>query len=150
MPTSDLKELCLAYLKERNSEVLGMLAIKCASAPNGPGQILALFDFLAHFYENQDFCGCWARRTAAEQPTGDTKIRSEVLRGKAELVQFITSLLAENMTSLGSEESAALARKIYLLYEGAVSESHLQLNIWPVTEAREMCEILLTQAQRQN
>lgn len=135
-------ELCLAYLQQRHAAFIEGIEAYCKAAPAGENQLLGLFDFLASFFNSKDFCGCWAQRTIAELPVEDGILRVEILQEKKHLVRLITSLLANNFPTLDSSRRDALARKIYLLYEGAVGESYLQNNAWPISDAREMCALL--------
>ena len=36
-----------------------------------------------------------------------------------------------------------LAKRIYLLYEGALTESHIHQQSWPIDSAKELCEYIL-------
>jgi len=135
-------ELCLAYLQQRHAAFIEGIEAQCNAAPAGADQLLALFDFLAGFFNSKDFCGCWAQRTIAELPVEDGILRAEILQEKKHLVRLITRLLTDNFPALSQDDRAALARKIYLLYEGAVGESYLQNDAWPISDAREMCALL--------
>lgn len=135
--------LCLAYLQQRHAAFIEGIEAHCKAAPAGPDQLLGLFDFLASFFKSKDFCGCWAQRTIAELPVENGMLRDEILKEKKHLVSLIIRLFTDNYPGLDPDKRSALARKTYLLYEGAVGESYLQSAAWPIVEAREMCELLL-------
>lgn len=137
-------ELCLAYLQHRHAAFIEGIAARCKAAPAGVQQLLALFDFLADFFNSKHFCGCWAQRTIAELPVEEGILREEILSEKNHLIQLINQLLRDNFSGLEAGQQAVLARKLYLLYEGAVGESYLQNDKWPITDARELAALLLT------
>ncbi len=137
-------ELCLAYLQHRHAAFIEGITARCKAADAGARQLLALFDFLADFFNSKDFCGCWAQRTIAELPVEEGILREEILAEKNQLIRLINQLLQDNFSSLEAGQEAALARKLYLLYEGAVGESYLQNDKWPITDARELAALLLS------
>jgi len=135
--------LCLAYLQQRHAAFIEGIEARCKAAPAGKEQLLALFDFLADFFNTKDFCGCWAQRTIAELPVEEGILREEILAEKSHLIRLIHQLLQDNFSGLDTERQTVLARKLYLLYEGAVGESYLQNDSWPITDARELATLLL-------
>lgn len=136
-------ELCLAYLQHRHATFIeGIEKAALAAAADG-SQLLALFDFLEDFYHTKDFTGCWAQRTISELPTGDGTVREEILAQKQQLIRLIERLVATNRPQLNDDAQLALARQVYLLYEGAVSESYLQADNWPIASAKNVCKALL-------
>ncbi|MEM9260628.1 MAG: TetR/AcrR family transcriptional regulator [Bacteroidota bacterium] len=136
-------ELCLAYLQHRHAAFIEGIEAAALAAPADGSQLVALFDFLEAFYHTKDFTGCWAQRTISELPTGGGAVRKEVLTQKQELIRLIERLVASNRPQLTEGAQQALARQIYLLYEGAVSESYLQADSWPIASARNICKALL-------
>ncbi|MEL6140991.1 MAG: TetR/AcrR family transcriptional regulator [Bacteroidota bacterium] len=138
-------DLCLAYLQDKNAHFLHDLADFCGQVPTGEKQLIAIFDFLLAFFETEDFNGCWAMKTVSEITTKDERIRAEVQQQKAEFLAYIEKSLAKNLPVLEMTKRKRLARQIYLLYEGAVSESFLQQDNWPIEEAKSICTHLLVQ-----
>ncbi|NQX93092.1 MAG: TetR/AcrR family transcriptional regulator [Flavobacteriales bacterium] len=133
------KELCIAYLEHKNSTFKTDIKQYCLAKPSGKEQILALFDYLKEFYQQNDFNGCWCIKTVAEIPTDEEVIREEIQNQKLQLIKFIESLLESNINVTEKTQLASMARRIYLLYEGAVSESHLHRADWPIIEAKNIC-----------
>ncbi len=139
---SSKDELCLAYLQQRHAVFQRDLHEFLASYQEGTDRVVGLFDFVQEFYETEDFGGCWCIKMIAEIPAQDVVLRAEIQRQKHALLQLIQSEL-EKQTSPLAESSDTLARKMYLLYESAVSESHLHQADWPIHMAKEMSIKLL-------
>ena len=114
----------------------------------GEAQVLALFDFLQSFFQGKDFNGCWCLNTIAELPKGSERIKEEIQKQKHQLIQFITSLAKSFLSTDDKTAYEALARRIYLLYESALAESHLHQAPWPIDDARELCKILLSNQRK--
>ncbi len=136
-------ELCLAYLQHRHAEFINAIEEHCRNQPAGIDQLLGLFVFLEGFFNTKSFCGCWAQRTIAELPLEGGILRDEILAEKAQLIQLVNNLLVENFPSVSEDILVSSGRKIYLLYEGAVGESYLQNDEWPIRDAHDMCQHLL-------
>ncbi|MDT7833379.1 TetR/AcrR family transcriptional regulator [Flavobacteriaceae bacterium S356] len=137
------EDICLAYLQYKNSAFLTKIKEVCASKKKGIGQVLAVFDFLEAFFKDKDFNGCWCINTISELPKENQRIRSEIQQQKNSLINFLTELVGQNLPDHSTLEQQKLAKQIYLLYEGAVAESHLHQNDWPITSARELCNSII-------
>jgi len=57
--------------------------------------------------------------------------------------QYIKQLVKQNKAGLKPADQKQLANRIYLLYEGAVTESHLHSEIWPIKEAIKLLKEIL-------
>lgn len=134
------EDICIAYLRFKNEAFLKDITSYTRSKAEGKAQILAIFDFLQLFFRDKDFNGCWCIKTISEIPKDNERIKNEIQNQKMNFIQFIRELLQDNLKNLNAEALNSLSRKIYLLYEGAVAESHLHQAEWPIVEAREMCE----------
>jgi len=137
-------DVCLAYLNHKNTVFLKELKSYCSSKNVGNDQLLGIFEFLEDFYSNVEFNGCWCIKTIAEIPKEDQKIRKEIQNQKKLFMDLIKSLLVFNKANLGSDRINSLTKQIYLLYEGAVSESHLHGDNWPIKESKNVCELILS------
>ena len=134
------EDICIAYLKYKNDNFIQDLKKYISNKETGKKQILSLFDYLNQFYKQKDFNGCWCINTISEIPKQNENIRSEILMQKEGLITYISELIMEN---IGYANSLDLARKIYVLYEGAISESHMQNNDWPIASAKSICDAIL-------
>jgi len=137
------EDICLSYLKFKNTTFLSEIKDYCQTKPGGRSQVLAVFDFLELFFRNKDFNGCWCIKTVSEIPKDNDKIRTEIQVQKNLFIQLITGLVANNIENLREEEIDSLSRKIYLLYESAVAESHLHQANWPIKEAKNLCSQII-------
>lgn len=136
-------ELCQAYLDHRNTHFMKAIRAFVAPLAVGKEQILGVFGFLKSFYNEDGFNGCWCINTIAEIPEDNSIIRTEIQKQKNGLMLFMETLLEAAYPELMPKERDKLAKKVYLLYEGAVAESNLHNAIWPVEAAEELCALLL-------
>lgn len=134
------EDLCIAYLASKDSALIAELQEFCEREPKGDDQLLAILKFLIPFFNSDDFNGCWCIRTIAEIPSNNEKIKHQIKNGKKALLDFINSLVQVNKPKLVKKQQVQLANRIYLLYEGAISESHLQGEAWPIHENIDMLE----------
>jgi AcrR family transcriptional regulator len=137
------EELCVSYLKYMNSNFLSDIVSYCNSKPKGKPQVLAVFDFLQEFFIDKEFNGCWCIKTVAEIPRDNTLIRNEIQNQKKAFIHIISQIVKANIKRKTDIAYSSIAKQIYLLYEGAVGESHLLQKDWPITEARIICSKLI-------
>lgn len=137
-------DLCLAYLQSRHADFQKDIDVFCRKAKAGKAQLIALFDFLNAFFKTENFSGCWAMKTVSEITTEDERIRGEIQSQKKDLLDFISTLLRENFPDKSKTDNLRISRQIYLLYEGAVAESFLHQDNWPIESAKEVCDRLLS------
>ena len=137
------EDICLAYLQFKNSAFLNDVEKYCMSQPRGEKRAVAIFDFLQEFFEDRDFNGCWCIKTAAEVPVEKKKIKAAIQRHKQHFIEFIFRILDENVETQSDEELDVLVKQAYLLYEGAVAESHLHQDDWPIRTAKALFVKLL-------
>ncbi|MEK6153004.1 TetR/AcrR family transcriptional regulator [Flavobacteriaceae bacterium 3-367] len=128
--------ICIAYLKHKHHHFMHALTDFIRALPKGKGRILGVFDFLSEFYREPNFSGCWCIRTVAEIPADELQIRTEIQQQKKELLTFLREVILDNHTDVSKRAAKELAHSLYLLYEGAVSESHLHQNDWPIKSAK--------------
>ena len=139
------EDICVAYLQFKDATFMKDIEEFARSKDKGISQVLAVFDFLQQFFEDQDFNGCWCLKTVAEIPKDNDRVRKEIQSQKEGFLGLISTLINENLTGIEAKRADSLTRKIYLLYEGALSESHLHKNDWPIGEARNLGAQILTQ-----
>ncbi len=138
------EDICLAYLKFKNTTFLKDIEAFCSSKKKGKPQILAIFDFLQLFFKDKDFNGCWCIKTVSEIPRDNVVIRNEIQKQKNLFIELITKLIANNLDNIREEDKIdSLARQIYLLYESAVGESHLHQQDWPIKETKNLCSQII-------
>ena len=137
------EDLCIAYLEARDETLIENISKFCADKAKGNDQLIAVIEFLILFFKDKDFNGCWCIRTIAEVPKDNHKVRDKIKENKNLLLNFIHQLVAENKPGLAEEAQQKLARRIYLLYESAVTESHLQTDSWPIHESIDLLKSIL-------
>ena len=137
-------DICIAYLEFKNGELMSDLRVFVNKYEKGNAQILSLFDFLKTFFKSKGFNGCWCINTVSELPHSEENIRAVIKGQKKGLIQFIKNLVEENIETNSKSELEILSKQVYLLYESAISESHLHQDIWPIKSAKGLCEKLIT------
>ncbi|NNL15114.1 MAG: TetR/AcrR family transcriptional regulator [Flavobacteriaceae bacterium] len=132
--------LCLAYLNHKEEQFYNKLSVFLNSKQKGKVRVLALYDFLRELFRDSNFKGSWNHNILAELPKNNTIIKEEIFKNKTVLRKFITDLVK---TNLEVKQPEKLASKLYLLFEGALVESFLQQDSWPIKEAKEIALILI-------
>ncbi len=134
------EDICIAYLKYKNTNFINDIKEFTLNTPKGKEQLLSLFKFLELFFRSRDFNGCWAINTISEIPKENQKIRAEIQQQKSQFKILIETLVESNFPHQSENENRLLAGHIYLLYEAALSESHLHQEVWPIELAIELCK----------
>lgn len=134
------EDICLEFLKRMDSNLMEKLNALVASYPEGPQRVLSLFDFLTNFFNEDGFRGCWCLNTISELPRNDKRIMTEIRLQKNQFKTWIEQLIVKNGIT---QNSKILANKIYLLYEGAIVESQVHMDDWPILEAKSMAREIL-------
>jgi len=70
-------------------------------------------------------------------------VREKIKENKNLFLDFIKTLVGENKPKLTKKQQDKLATRIYILYESAVSESHLHNDDWPIHESLDMLKGML-------
>ena len=136
-------ELCVAYLKNMHNSFMNGLDAFIKSKNEAKQQLLGIFDFLRELYIKPDFNGCWAIKCIAEIGSNNNAIRQEIQNQKLNLLAYLKKLIENNLPNNSIAETEKLANAIYLLYESAISESHLQQNDWPIYSAKSLAKQLM-------
>ena len=138
------EDICLAYLRFKNTTFIEHIEAFTTSKPKGEAQILAIFDFLELFFQDKEFNGCWCIKTVAEIPSDNERIRNEIQAQKNSFIALISKLVTTNLDTIEATQITSISRQIYLLYESAVGESHLHQSNWPITETKKLCSQIIT------
>ena len=137
-------DICVAYLQYMNRSLINDIEARVAPLPEGKKRVLGLFDFLWDFFRSEDFNGCWCIKTVAEVPEDNTSIMNEIHSQKDALRAYIERLVKDNIPGLTPFELQQTSNQLYLLYEGALAESYLHNDNWPIESARRLGQKLLT------
>jgi len=136
------EDICIAYLQERHNILMPALAYYTKGKAQGRAQLLGVFDFLRDFYREDDFYGCWAIKTFCEIPPQNEKILATIQQHKKELLLFLGELVHENLNNISKAEVEKISSGLYMLYESAITESHLHKSDWPIHMARSIAPSL--------
>lgn len=138
-------ELGLAYLKEASREWFAAIS-KTVEKAGTPGErLLAAFDFLEQHLPRQTFRGCKFMNMLAEVDASGRALQQQVLEHKQQVRQLIAKLVAAALPEQARKQASLLSDTCYLLFEGAIIESKIHRDIWPVKAARKAVETLLQQ-----
>lgn len=136
-------ELCTAYLRHKHGTFLEAFDTYVNDVQKGKKRIMAIFDFLKEFYESEGFNGCWCINTISEIPKEKIELRREIKNQKNEFREVVLNVVKDSLPELKPKKRKELSNQIYLLYEGAVSESFLHNEAWPIESAQSICKSLL-------
>lgn len=128
------EDICLAYLDYMNDTFISSIKDHISKAQQGKPKVIAIIDFLRGFYKQDGFGGCWCIRTVAEIPRDNKKILAKIQNHKMELLSIIEDTVSD-ATNLNHQNASSVAKQLYVLYEGAVSESYLHRSDWPIISA---------------
>ncbi len=137
------EELCVAYLEYRHTVFMSDIDAFVQRQKGSNSGIVAIFGFLKSFFKQKEFNGCWCLNTFSELPKDQMKVKKVIQDKKSDFLKYLQGLVQASLPNLSVEQRKALGRKIYLLYESAISESQLHQNIWPINEAEKMAKNLI-------
>lgn len=139
--------VCIAYLEKRHHDFMEALGKFITSRPAGEKQLVAIFDFLRDLYRAGNFHGCWAQKTLGELSPKDEKIHQTIQKHKKELLLFLGDVVGENISNVSKAETEKISGGLYLLYESAITESHLHQNDWPIHLAKSIAPQLFAKTK---
>lgn len=139
------EEICVAYLEHRHEAFMDAIESYCQNKKQGKARVLGIFDFLKAFFDGEEFNGCWCLNTISELPKDNEIVRTVIQKHKRDFLEWVDVIVKDSVSDALTSQNTTLAKQIYLLYEGAVSESHLQRKSWPINSAKQMCEILINE-----
>lgn len=137
------EDLCLAYLDKRDNQFLIDIEAFCNKKTKGNKRLIAILEFLLQFFNSKDFNGCWCLRTLAEMPKDNVRVRKKIKHNKERFINLIRTLVDENKEKLSKKQKESLSKSIYMLYEGAVTESHVQDDSWPILSNIDLLKTIL-------
>lgn len=132
---SSKEDLLITYLLEKDKELLKNISAYCNRQPKGNKRLIAVLEFLIPFFKQENFNGCWCVRSIAEVPRENKRVRSVIKRNKENFRLFLVQLVKENKSLISIEKQKEIANQLYLLYESAVTESHIHDTEWPIESA---------------
>jgi AcrR family transcriptional regulator len=137
-------ELGVYYLKAGREEWFAGIE-KWTGAKKTPAQkLIACFDFLEYALQQHNFLGCKFINMLTEIGAESPLMSKEILEHKVKLRQFIKGFAESALVNKPEEERDTIGDAIYLLYEGAIIESKIYKDTWPVKKAKGLIIILLS------
>lgn len=126
------KDLAVAYLEHRHEVWMKKLRDYLAVRSTPGAQLEGLFDYLSEWLPSVDYRGCAFLNMASEAPALGADIQSVIARHKSELRSFVQEVVERLEVPRPSEK----ADVVYLLFEGAIVESQVVRDVWPIDAAR--------------
>jgi len=129
--------LVIAYLNELDQADRNRWESKTAGIDDPVEKLLSFFDLAAAAARKRQFRGCLYANAATEFP-GDTLDPVRAHRS------WMRRLLSELLRDAEVPDAAAVAQRIQLIYDGALTASKLERSVAPITLARQMALELVT------
>lgn len=127
------EELILAVLRLRDENFRNWLFRRMEELADRPqDQLLAMFDALEEWFQEDSFQGCMFIKASAEFQQKDHPINEHAYAHKRLLVDHFEALA----TRAGFEDPNAVARQLLLLKEGAIVIAAMSHSKAPAQEAR--------------
>lgn len=140
---SSKEELCIAYLHKRHQNWFSWLQQEVELYEDHQERLLSLFTFLERWLPDSNFRGCAFLNIASEFPSPDSKIRLLVVNHKNALQDYIRQLVDRLNISTKKNNTVMLADFIYILFEGAITESQIYRSTQAIQAAREAVKQLI-------
>ena len=136
------EDICIAYLNQQHKIFMDNLKSYVEERKESRARLLAIFDLLRDMYLEENFQGCWSIKTLGELSPHQTNILGVIQKHKKELLLFLGEVVGNNISNLSKAETEKISSGLYLLYESAVTESHLFKNDWPIFMAKSIAPSL--------
>ena len=136
------QDIAVAYLSARHTMWMGKLSRFISGKKTNKAKLIASFDYLIEWLEEDDFRGCGFQNIFVDLPEESHKIKAQVLYHKNELGDMVHDLL-KNENQYSSKEAKQIGDEILVLMEGAIILSQMQKSIWPITAGKSACKKLL-------
>ncbi len=137
------EDLCIAYLKNYNAIFLLEIQNYIQEDSVEENEILKLFNFIDFYFESDEFNGSANMNLVSELPKDNIKIREEIKFQQKEVFKVIQKAVNDTYISNTERENKYLSEQVYLLFNIALVESHLQQDKNAIAVAKKMCVGLL-------
>jgi AcrR family transcriptional regulator len=138
------EELCVAYLHKRHQDWFSWLQREIERYESAQERLLGLFAFLEQWLPDSNFRGCAFLNITSEFPSAGNEIRLLVSIHKGDLRDYIRQLVNNLRISADEDDLALRTDLIYLLFEGAISESQVYQSTQFIKVAREVVRQLIS------
>lgn len=118
---------------------------KWTSQKKAPLQkLLACFDFLEYAMQQNGFLGCKFINMLSEIGNTSPAMSKEILEHKAKLRNYMKAFIKAALPEQANSITDLTGDAIYLLFEGAIVESKIYKEAWPIQKARQMAKHLIS------
>jgi AcrR family transcriptional regulator len=136
-------ELGIYYLKAAREEWFAGIN-KWTSPKKTPLQkLIACFDYLEYALQQNNFLGCKFINMLSEIGDSSSLMFKEILEHKGKLRAYIKGFTEQALQGKRADEIDVISDAIYLLFEGAIVESKIYKDTWPVKKSKKMIKVLL-------
>lgn len=135
------EELILAVLRLRDQNFRNWMFRRMEKAGSPRAQLLAMYDALAEWFAEPTFRSCLFIKAASEYPDPAHPIHAQAAEHKRLLFLQLEKIAGR----AGAKDSAALARALLLLKEGAIVTAHLGHEADPAGDAKAAARVLLAE-----
>lgn len=137
-------DVAAAALSARDVRWLAWFQEQCDKAETPEARILGMFTVLKGWFASEGYRGCAFINTAGEVGDPDDPIRRIAKHHKQKLLDYTLELTGQ----LDIEQPEALARRLLVLMEGAITVSRVMGDHDAADTARDVAQLLLEQARR--
>lgn len=131
------EELGVEYIKKVREEWFKAFETYLAKKTDPKQKILVAFDFLEANMKRNDFLGCRFLNLLSDIGDTSKKMQNQIIEHKTKLRNYFGTLVKEHVRSNGLQLKVPnAADTIYLLFEGAIVESKVYHNVWPIHVAK--------------
>lgn len=131
------EDLGVAWLKARHGNWNEWLDEKIGTLSSAAEKLEACFGFLHSWMQDCDYRGCAFINTMAETPAANSPMRAEVSTHKLGLRRLFEGFGVEHFSGLSEEDAKSKGRFFFVLFEGALVESQLTRELWPIEAAQQ-------------
>ncbi|WP_170337037.1 TetR/AcrR family transcriptional regulator [Ruegeria arenilitoris] len=137
------EELILAALRLRDENFRNWFLRRIEELADTPAeQLIASFDALKEWFEEDSFRGCMFIKAGAEYQDKDHPINVQAAEHKRVLLEYFTELARK----AGARNPEKLGCQLLLLKEGAIVTAVLLKSCDPAQDAKEAAQVLLDNA----
>ena len=131
------EELGLAYLEKLQHERSARMCQMIEKQKDPKRRLTTLFDYLEELMTSSNFGGCHSLNMVSEFPSPGGRVRKQISARKTSLRNYIFDLTRAALPADADEKAISnRADAIYILFEGAIMESRVHNDLWPIEAAR--------------
>lgn len=142
------EEVGLTYLKVARVEWFEGLDKWTGTKTDPKQKLIACFDFLEYALRINEFRGCKFINMLSELADSASPMHDEIIEHKAKLRSYMKNFVREALANRASivedvEKYESVGDSIYLMFEGAIVESKIYKDAWPILAAKKTVKTLL-------